>query len=69
MKHKLIVIMLLALLPGLGHALGLGKIQAQSGLNEPFEARVELISATPDELDGLKIGLADLEVFQRVPMF
>jgi len=65
MKHKLIVIMSLVLLPGLGHALGLGKIQAQSGLNEPFEARVELISATPDELDGLKIGLADLEVFQR----
>lgn len=63
--RNLMVILLLVLLPGLGHALGLGKIQTTSGLNEPFEAKIELISASRDELDTLKVTLADLEAFRR----
>ena len=63
--RNLMVILLLVLLPGLGHALGLGKIKTTSGLNEPFEARIELISATRDELDSLNVSLADLNAFRR----
>ena len=46
-------------------ALGLGQIQLESGLNQPFEARIELISPSADELSSLKVGLADPDAFQR----
>ncbi len=66
MRLKLSAILLLALfLPGLAHALGLGQLKLESTLNQPFEARVELLSATRDELDSLNIGLADEEAFRR----
>ncbi len=63
--YKLSVLILLAFLPGIVNALGLGDIQSSSALNEPFEARIELLSTTADELDSLNVGLADLEAFQR----
>ena len=34
-------------------ALGLGDIRMNSALNEPLDARIELLSATPEELDNL----------------
>ncbi len=46
-------------------ALGLGEIKLDSALNEPLRAEIELLSATPDELDGLKIKLASAETFDR----
>lgn len=46
-------------------ALGLGQIQLESGLNQPFEARIELLSATADELSTLNVGLADSAAFER----
>jgi pilus assembly protein FimV len=36
-----------------------------SALNEPLSAEIELLSASPDELDNLVIGLASAEVFER----
>ena len=36
-----------------------------SALNEPFDARVQLLSPTADELDSLNVGLADSEAFAR----
>ena len=45
-------------------ALGLGDIELQSALNQPFQAQIGLI-ATEDELQGLKIALAAPEVFER----
>ena len=64
-KQKLIIAILLVGLPGLTHALGLGKIRTSSGLNEPLEARIELLSPTRDELDSLTINLASQEAFRR----
>ncbi len=46
-------------------ALGLGDIRLESALNEPLRADIVLISATPDELDGLNIQLASSETFER----
>lgn len=46
-------------------ALGLGEIRLSSALNEPMRAEIELLSATPEELDNLTIGLAAEETFSR----
>ncbi|MDA0679510.1 MAG: hypothetical protein O2880_04175 [Proteobacteria bacterium] len=46
-------------------ALGLGEIRLSSALNEPMRAEIDLLSATPDELDNLTIGLASAETFDR----
>lgn len=54
-----------SLWPVAAYALGLGKLELDSGLNEPFEARIDLISATRTELDSLTVKLADIEEFQR----
>jgi len=53
------------LLPGAAVALGLGKLDLNSALNEPFDARVRLLSASVEELDSLKAGLASPEAFER----
>ncbi len=45
-------------------ALGLGDIELHSALNQPFQARIALV-ATPDELQGLKVGLASPDTFDR----
>ncbi len=45
--------------------LGLGEIKLDSALNEPLRAEIELLSATPGELDGLRISLASAATFDR----
>lgn len=65
MKRKFYIVILLALLPTFVHALGLGNLDLNSALNEPFDARIKLLSPTADELDSMKIGLADSEAFAR----
>ncbi|MDJ0917553.1 MAG: FimV/HubP family polar landmark protein [Woeseiaceae bacterium] len=46
-------------------ALGLGEIKLSSALNEPFEAEIELLSATPEELAALTVRLANSDAFAR----
>ena len=46
-------------------ALGLGDIRMNSALNEPLNARIELLSATPEELDALTIAMASADTFDR----
>ncbi len=65
MKRKIYTVILLALVPALVNALGLGNLDLNSALNEPFDARIQLLSPTADELDALTIGLADSEAFAR----
>ena len=65
MKRKIYIVILLALAPTLVNALGLGNLDLNSALNEPFDARVQLLSPTADELDSLTVGLADSEAFAR----
>ena len=46
-------------------ALGLGPLQSDSALNEPFSGRIDLLGATAEDFDALRIGLASLEQFDR----
>jgi pilus assembly protein FimV len=46
-------------------ALGLGHIEVQSSLNDPFKAVIELTSATDDELEELKVSIASPKSFQE----
>ena len=55
---------LLAVVPGLSCALGLGSIQLKSGLNAPLNAEIELI-ASPEELGTLKAQIASRDMFSR----
>ncbi len=45
-------------------ALGLGDIELFSALNQPFRAEIAL-SATAEELESLRVTLADREIFER----
>jgi pilus assembly protein FimV len=54
------------LAPGVIHALGLGDIEVDSALNQPLKARIELVAATPAELNSLRVRLASPEVFAEV---
>ena len=46
-------------------ALGLGEIRLSSALNEPLRAEIELLAATPEELEYLTIQLSSVETFER----
>ena len=46
-------------------ALGLGEIELKSALNQPLDAEIQLVSATPEELSNLTVGLASRATFDR----
>lgn len=47
-------------------ALGLGKIQLDSALNQPLSAEIELLSASPEDADSVDVSLASYETFSKV---
>lgn len=47
------------------HALGLGDLDSKSGLNQAFDGRIPLLSVRPDEVEGLRVRLADADAFAR----
>jgi pilus assembly protein FimV len=51
--------------PSALYALGLGELKLNSALNQPFDAEIELIAPTSDELAELKVALANNEAFAR----
>ncbi|HEX9207532.1 MAG TPA: FimV/HubP family polar landmark protein [Steroidobacteraceae bacterium] len=51
--------------PGALYALGLGDIKLNSALNQPFDAEIELVSATQDDLGALRASLASGDIFAR----
>src|SRR6266446_6089119 len=51
--------------PSSSWALGLGEIHLKSALNEPMNAEIDLIAATPDELTALRASLAGRDAFTR----
>ncbi len=48
------------------HALGMGDIDVHSGLNQPLDATIRLISVDEGELDGLAVTLAPKAAFERM---
>jgi pilus assembly protein FimV len=60
------VLLLSALVsPSALYALGLGEIRLNSGLNQPFDADIEIVSATDDDLSALRASLAPSDTFTR----
>ncbi len=51
--------------PGGAYALGLGDIQMNSALNQRMDAEIELKSVREGDLDGLKISLAESDIFRQ----
>lgn len=48
------------------YALGLGEIESSSHLNQPFRAKINLLSASAADTRRLKVRIASPEVFRRV---
>ena len=46
------------------HALGLGDLDSKSTLNQNFRGDITLLSVPPEELDGVRVKLADTEAFE-----
>ena len=65
MKRKFFSVLVSMLLPAWVYALGLGNLELNSGLNQPFDAKIELLSATAEDLQSLNIALADSDAFER----
>ena len=53
------------LIPFGAWAVGLGDIELNSGLDQPLEADIVLVSATPEELSELSANLAEPQTFER----
>ncbi|MBB6091566.1 pilus assembly protein FimV [Povalibacter uvarum] len=51
--------------PAISYALGLGEIRLNSALNQPFDADIEVIAPTREELAELRVTLASNELFSR----
>ena len=59
------VLLPMLLVAGQALALGLGDIRLQSALNQPLRAEIDLLAATPEELNNLTVQLASAETFER----
>ena len=53
----------LALMPFSGFAAGLGRLNVDSALGEPFKAEIELLDVSPDELSTLVAAIASEEAY------
>lgn len=67
MTRKLLIAVVLAAMgfASVAAALGLGSISSESTLNQPLQARIELLSADPDDIGRISARLASPEAFER----
>jgi pilus assembly protein FimV len=63
---KLSLAVALALAGGNAFALGLGAIQVKSGLNQPLDAEIPVITESAAEANALTVDLASAEDFERI---
>ena len=64
-KLPRLILTLSVLCPSLSWAVGLGEIHLNSALNEPLNAEIALVAATPEELSSLHAALASRDTFTR----
>ena len=64
LRYVVRMLAMAALMPSGAMALGLGDIHLKSALNAPLDAQIDL-TATAEELAGLKVALASRESFSR----
>lgn len=68
LRLQALLTLVIFLLSGPALALGVGSLKLESGLNERFEARIPLLSASAEELSTLRVGLASPDMFRRAGM-
>jgi pilus assembly protein FimV len=51
--------------PAIALGLGLGDIRLHSALNQPLDAEIDLLAATDDEINSIKVRLASPDQFDR----
>ena len=61
--RRILLAVCLTLVPLLATAAGLGRLNVISGLGEPLNAEIELISTTPEELASLTAVIAPAEAY------
>ncbi len=64
-RVALAVAIIIAWLPGLALALGLGDIEIDSYLNQPLSAKIGLVSSAGEDLLDMKVQLASRKSFER----
>ena len=64
-KRSSLVMALLLALPQAALALGLGTIHVKSHLDQPLDARIDLLDATPGAVQSLSVGLASQATFAK----
>jgi len=64
-KFTLGLVALALALPGSAYALGLGKLTVESALGQPLSARVDLTSASREEIDTLTARIADPSLYHQ----
>ena len=64
-KRSSRVMALLLALPSTALALGLGSIQVKSHLDQPLDAQIAVLGATPGAMQSLSVGLASRSTFVR----
>lgn len=65
-KARWLALAPLALACGMANAMGLGQIQVKSKPGEPLRAHIPILISDPDEMVGLRAGLADPATFARI---
>ncbi|MGH8427964.1 MAG: FimV/HubP family polar landmark protein [Gammaproteobacteria bacterium] len=60
-----VLVIVVALLPGVALPLGLGQIQSETRIGEPLVARIPIVAANAGDLQGLAVGLADPSAYQQ----
>lgn len=54
-----------ALMPTVAFALGLGQLRVESALNQPLDARIDLLAVQPEELPDIRVQLASAEAYAQ----
>ncbi|MGH8502657.1 MAG: FimV/HubP family polar landmark protein [Gammaproteobacteria bacterium] len=58
--------LLMILAPGAVWSLGLGDITVNTALNQPLRADIRVLSATPGDIENMRVSLAPQQAFDRV---
>lgn len=64
-RLTLALAVLASLAPAIALGLGLGDIRLHSALNQPLDAEIDLLAATDDELNSIRVRLATNDQFDR----
>lgn len=59
------ILAFLTAMPGLARAVGLGQIKSDTHIGQPLKARIPIVTDNAQDLQGLKVGLANLDAYKQ----